>query len=438
MTSDLLSNNLKRWLLGSGAIQVSGLLATTVVGILLARGLGVEGYGRFGIALAVVTLLCVPGELGLAKLVMREVGGASVRGDEPILKGALSWATRTALVTSAAIVAVAGTVMLFRRGGGWSETDLTIVIGLPLIPLTVLTAIWTGAVMGLNNVLRGQMPLQLIRPLLFALFLAALFLFDLSADAPMAMLLNGAATAVALVMAGIWLSRLLPKAPGAARREDGRAWLASSFSLAAIDALATLQGQIGVLFLGLLATSTDAGIFRVAASAALIISLPIQLIETISSPQFARSFGAGDRQGMQHLASRSVQIGFLAFIAAAIVAIAFGKPLIELLFGAEYLPAYSPFLILCLARGTNAIFGMNAGLLMMTGRERQLAGAVALAVTANLILAGLLTPVLGPSGPAIGGLGYFVVWNLLAWREARRSVHVGTALWDSLRPLGRR
>jgi O-antigen/teichoic acid export membrane protein len=364
---------------------------------------------------------------------MREVGGASAREDHGALKAAVNWSKRTGLVTSCAILLVTAAILVLRRGTGWSETEWTILIGLPLVPLTVLTAISAAALMGLNGILSGQLPLQLIRPGLFGLSLLGLVVLHLRADPPTAMGLNLGATAIAFIMATLWLRRALPEG-AAVRAPNQRSWLLSSISMAAIDALGTLQGQIGVVFLGLLATSTDAGIFRVAASAALIVSLPITMVETVSSPQFARSFGASDQRSMQRLASRSVQIGFATFAVATIAAFLFGKPLIALLFGDAYLPAFQPFIILCLARGTNALFGMNSGLLMMTGRERKLAAALALALAANLALAAVLTPVLGANGPALGSLGYFLVWNVIAWRDAKRSMNVGTALWDSLSP----
>ena len=67
------------------------MVASFAVGVQLARLLGVEGYGYYGIALSVVTIAGIPGEMGLSRLVTREVASASAKGDLPHLFGAVRW-----------------------------------------------------------------------------------------------------------------------------------------------------------------------------------------------------------------------------------------------------------------------------------------------------------------------------------------------------------
>jgi O-antigen/teichoic acid export membrane protein len=428
----LFSTDLRRWFAGTTLIQIGGLLATTLIGVILARGLGVQGYGGYGIALAIVTILCIPGELGLAKLVMREVGSASARGDASVLRGALAWSTRTALLACAAILVLAAVVLVLLGRDGWSETELSIAIGLPLIPLTVFTAIQASALMGLNGILRAQIPVYLIRPLALALLLLALFVFSSVASPAHAMALNVLSALVAWATVSAMQFRAMKNVSRAEPRDHGRKWLVSSLSMAAIDGLRTVQGQIGILLVGIFATSADAGIFRVAASAALFVSLPVTLIETVSAPLFARLTGTRDHEGLQSLAGKGVLMGFGGVAAATLAAAICGRPLIQSLFGTEYLSAYGPFLVLCFAQLVSASFGMNASLLIMSGGERPLTRAVAAALIVNVVLAASLVPVLGATGAALGSVGYFLVWNVLASREVRRFVEIETALWHHL------
>src|SRR5687768_836127 len=85
---------------GTGAVQLAGMLVTFLVGIQLARGLGVEGYGLYGVAMAILSLASVPSEFGLPRLVIREVAGSAARRDLPALFGVIRWANKTSLLIS--------------------------------------------------------------------------------------------------------------------------------------------------------------------------------------------------------------------------------------------------------------------------------------------------------------------------------------------------
>src|SRR4051794_9861103 len=84
-----------RSLAGSSIIRIASMLASFAVGVQLARGLGVSGYGYYGLALSIITMGAIPGELGLSRLVTREVSTATVRGDDAELFAIIRWADRT-------------------------------------------------------------------------------------------------------------------------------------------------------------------------------------------------------------------------------------------------------------------------------------------------------------------------------------------------------
>ena len=87
---------LVRSVTGTAAVRLSAMVASFAVGVQLARVLGVSGYGYYGMAVAVITLAGIPGEMGLPRLVTREVAAAKARGDLAVLFGVLRWADRTA------------------------------------------------------------------------------------------------------------------------------------------------------------------------------------------------------------------------------------------------------------------------------------------------------------------------------------------------------
>ena len=120
------------------------MLATFAVGILLARGLGVHGYGQYGIAMAILTIAGVPSEIGLSRLVTRETAAASARKDWPAFFGVLHWASSTGFRISLLIMTlvIIGAVLL--AGGTSSNLGTAILWGAPVVPLTALAAVRAG------------------------------------------------------------------------------------------------------------------------------------------------------------------------------------------------------------------------------------------------------------------------------------------------------
>ena len=100
LTNGGLGPILVKALVGSAGIRSVGMAFGFLVGIQLARGLGAAGYGVYGLAMAIISLITTPTEFGLPQLVMREVASAHVRSDWSLIRGILRWSNRTVLLLS--------------------------------------------------------------------------------------------------------------------------------------------------------------------------------------------------------------------------------------------------------------------------------------------------------------------------------------------------
>lgn len=81
----------------SALIQVVNRLLALGLGVVLARGLGTEGYGIYAYAFALMTLLMVFADLGMPTLLMREVAANQASHDWPRLHGVVVGAFNTKL-----------------------------------------------------------------------------------------------------------------------------------------------------------------------------------------------------------------------------------------------------------------------------------------------------------------------------------------------------
>ena len=91
---------------GGAGVRVLGTAMTFFVGVQLARTLGPSGYGKYGMIMAVVSLLLVPAQLALPLLVVRDISVFRSRNAPGEVKGVLVWFPLYILGSSALITAL--------------------------------------------------------------------------------------------------------------------------------------------------------------------------------------------------------------------------------------------------------------------------------------------------------------------------------------------
>lgn len=418
---------LLRALAGTGAVRICAMLASFLVGIQLARGLGVQGYGYYGIALSILTIAGLPAELGLPALVTREVARSSASGDLPNVFGVLRWANGIALRIAAPVVACLIVIGIVLIATGSTVVGTALLLGSPIVPLTVAMRIRGGALGGLHRIVRGQIPDNLVRPLVFSLLLFAASAFQLSVRPPQAMALGVIAAAVGLVFALVWLRRALPKRehPSA---EGNRSWLRSTIPLALIDGMRMLQLELTTVLLGLMTIPVDVGLFRIAVVTSAVAAAPQAVINQTMMPVIARLHQQGDRGQLQTIvtwAAWAQTAGVLLLSLPLLLAPAF---LLSLVFGSGYAAASDALRLLVIGQVVGCAFGVNVVLLNMTHHERSVTRAMAIGLVLNVIFVLALGRTLGALGAAIGFVASLLCWNALTWRDSKRLLAVDTSV----------
>lgn len=427
VTSPGLGPFIIRSVAGSGAVQLAGMALTFLMGVQLARGLGVSGYGYYGIAMAVITLATVPGSLGIPQLVTREVAAARSRGDLAALFGILRWADRTCWRMSAAIAVLVGGGALFAWRTGSSTVAEAILFGAPMILLVPLGTIRGGALRGLHHVVLGQVGNTLFRPLAMSVLLFGYALAGARFGAPAAMMLNTISAVGALFLTARWLATRLPEQRPATVAVAGRGWLASSIPMALTQAVQILQLQLSVLVLGMFTTPAQVGLFRVSTSTAAVIAVPVTVVNLVVLPMFARLHAEGDRCRLQKLVTSSARLQLAGVFVLSLPLLILPGALFSLVFGKSYAAAAATIRILAVGAIFSSAFGPNAALLNMTGHERRVTRAVTIALLVNLVVIALLASKLGSAGTAFGVLAGQLCWNLLLWLDARRDLAIDTS-----------
>ena len=410
-------------------MQLLAMVGTFIVGIQLARGLGPAAYGRYGIALAILTLMMVPGGLGIPKFVTREVAAALALEDWPRLFGVIKWADRTCLLASVlmSVITVGIAAVLARHS---SHLSVAILVGIPSILLLTLANVRAGALQGMHQVVRGQIPTFLLRPFVFSFSLFLLFHLQEQSHSWDAMAAYSVTAVVSLVAGELWMRRYLPAARPTTVADDRRQWLRSSIPMGLTDGLQVLQGQLSILILGALAAPTQVGLFRIALSIYVAASVPATFLAIAVGPTIARLHSQRDER-LQKVLSRSAQVQFATVLLICLPLLAFPAAMLSFVFGRVYGASAGALVVLLIGLLINAGFGLNSQLLNMTGHEKRLTEATVAGLATNIVVTAALVPSMGGVGAAVGTSASMLVWNAIASYQAWRRLGIGTSVFAS-------
>lgn len=439
LEADGLGPLLVRAVAGAGAVQIGAMLASFLVGVQLARELGVRGYGYYGVALAIVTTAGIPGEMGLPKLVTREVAAAEAKHERGLLFAILRWARRASSVLSftVGLAIVAAAVAL----GSRLEAPLrwALVVGAPAIPFLALARVDGGAMQGLGYIVRGQVPANLLKPVAVSALLFGAYAAGVNLQPWGAMAAHTITAALAWIVAWSWLRARLPAASLVVPTGQGRRWLSSMIPLALTDGMFALQGQVSILVLAVLASPSDVGLFRIAVATAVILSAPQTIIVGVGLPLISRLHAQGQRFRLQKLLTRSAQFQLAGVLLLAAPLMIAPKMLLSAVYGPSYANAAPALQIILIGQIICAAFGPNGSLLNMTGHERRVTRALLVALVLNAGAIAVLVPRLHLVGGAAGYTISMLTWNIITWLDGRRLLGLDSSIMPAhLRAQARR
>lgn len=404
------------------------------VAVLLARSLGADGYGVYAYAFALVTLLALPAEVGFPTLLVRETARGMAAKQPGVVRGVWVWAGRSTGILSAVLVLGAIAVLMVVNDGRLDEKGATMLWAFLLVPFAALGSLRGAALRGLDRIVAGQLPEDIVRPALFLFLVGAVAVLAPPLTPPTAMAAHVGAAAVAFVV-GAWL--LVRHTPPEVRRSEPRSesktWLASSLPLALIAGLATVNSQTDILMLGIFDSSDQVGIYRIAIQVAALAAFGLNAMNIVIAPRFARLHQLDDLAALQRLVTTSAR-GILVFSLTVIAIFVFaGEWLITVVFGDVFVASYAPLLILLGGQLVSSAAGSVGYLLNMTGHERDTLRATALAAALNVALNLALIPLWGILGAAVATSVSLSARNLWQWWFVRKRLGINSLAFGAVR-----
>jgi O-antigen/teichoic acid export membrane protein len=394
--------------------------------ILLARWMGGADYGIYVYVWTWVLLLGSMMDFGISASAQKIIPEYRTAGDHALLRGFLSGSRWMTLVASTGVaLLLAGLVRLLSPWINPAEI-VPLYIGCLTLPPFVVANTQDGIARSHDWMRLGLMPQFIVRQTLIIGLTAGALALGFGLDAVAAMAASAAAVWIAMLGQMIVLNRRLAGHIGPGPKAyDFRGWLAISLPIMMVEGFYLLLSYTDVLVLQQFRPSEEVGVYFAVVKTLALVSFIHYAMSATTAHRFAEYHALGDNDRLSAYVAHAIRWTFWPSLAATIVLLAFGKPLLWL-FGAQFVSGYDIMFVAAIGLVVRAAIGPVERLLNMLGHQHICALAYALAFVMNVVLCVVLVPRFGGHGAAAAtsiSLSFETV--LLFWIVRRRlGLHV--------------
>jgi O-antigen/teichoic acid export membrane protein len=394
--------------------------------ILLARWMGGSDYGVYVYVWTWVLLLGSMMDFGISASAQKIIPEYRTRGEHALLRGFLSGSRwMTFVVSSAVSLLLAGVV---KGLSPWIDTNAVVplYIGCITLPAFVVANTQDGIARSHDWMRLGLMPQFIVRQSLIIGLTAGAFALGFHLGATIAVAASAAAVWIAMIGQMIVLNRRLSGhvEPGA-KAYDFRGWLAVSLPILLVEGFYLLLSYTDVLVLQQFRSSEEVGVYFAVIKTLALVSFIHYAMAATTAHRFAEYHATGDKARLSAYVAHAIKWTFWPSLAATIVLLALGKPLLWL-FGPQFVVGYDIMFIAAIGLVVRSAIGPVERLLNMLGHQLICALAYALSFVMNVALCIALVPRFGGHGAAAAtSIALVFETVLLFWIVRRRlGLHV--------------
>jgi O-antigen/teichoic acid export membrane protein len=394
--------------------------------ILLARWMGGADYGVYVYVWTWVLLLGSMMDFGISASAQKIIPEYRTGGEPALLRGFLSGSRWMTFVVSSVVSMLLAVVV--KTLSPWIEADavLPLYIGCITLPAFVVANTQDGIARAHDWMRLGLMPQFIVRQSLIIGFTAGMFALGFNLGATLAMLASAAAVWTAMIGQMLVLNRRLGGhiEPGA-RAYDFRGWLAISLPILMVEGFYLLLSYTDVLVLQQFRSSEEVGVYFAVVKTLALVSFIHYAMSATTAHRFAEYHALGDKARLSAYVAHAIKWTFWPSLAATILLLALGKPLLWL-FGPQFVIGYDIMFVAAIGLVVRSAIGPVERLLNMLGHQHICALAYALAFVMNVVLCVALVPRFGGHGAAAAtSVSLVFETALLFWIVRRRlGLHV--------------
>jgi O-antigen/teichoic acid export membrane protein len=414
-------------------IRVASAALIYLSQILFARWMG---SFEFGIYVYVWTWVMIVGDmadLGLASAAQRFVPLYTSSKALDRLRGFLS-RSRWIAVGSATTIAIGG-ALLVRALEPWlaSYVVLPLSIACVTLPFYSLMQMQDGIARAHNWIHLALLPPYIVRHLVMLVLVSAAYALNFATNAETAIAAVAASFALTVIGQTIVINRRLSRTvPPGPKTYEVKGWFRVSLPILMVEGFYLLLTNTDVLVLQHFRAPDDVAVYYAAAKTLTLIAFVHFAVSAAVAHRFSEYHVTGDRDRLKAILADSIRWTFWASLAATIVILALGRPLLSL-FGPRFVEGYHLMFILTAGLMARGAVGPVERLLNMLGEQRACAAVYGTAFFLNLTLCILLIPRLGVEGAAVSTSTALIVESILLFVVTRRRLGFHVFVWGRQR-----
>ena len=412
--SEIVNLSLQKIAKGTGIVFIGtiiGMLLGFVSRVIIVRFTTQTEYGIYCLAFVIISIFATISTLGLSEGSTRYIAYFRGKNEEGKVRGIISSSIKIALIASVLLAVISFFISDFISTSIFHAPELSTPLKIfsIAIPFTVLINVFIAIFRGFDRVDAKVYFHDILRNIIFILFLIAVVLFGLSfLGVIYAYLASIAVTGIAFV---IYMLKKSPLPIGwtSVTNPMTKELLFFSVPLLAVSMLLMVMSWTDTLMLGYSKTPDVVGLYNAALPLAHLLSTVIASVGFLYIPIISQLYGKNQMEELGRCYAISTEWCFMGTLPLFFIFFLFPGVVLNLLFGSRYIGAAIILQVLSLGFIFNSYFGLNYHTLITTGKSNFLMQCFLFSGAMNIALNVILIPTLGAVGAAIASASSFAV-----------------------------
>ena len=417
--SEIVNQSLQKIAKGTGIVftgTIIGMLLGFIGRVIIVRYTTQTEYGIYSLALVIISIFVTISTLGLGDGSTRYIAYFRGKKEEGKVRGVISSSIKIAIIASISLAVISFLLSDFISTSIFHTSALSTPIKIfsIAIPFTVLINVFIAIFRGFDRVDARVYFNNILRPVLYLLFLIAVVLFSLSfLGVIYAYVLSIAVTCVVFV---IYLMKKYPlsiRSGSSVTNPMTKELLIFSVPLLAVSMLWMVMSWTDTLMLGYFKTPDVVGVYNAALPLAGLLSMTLSSMNFIYIPIISQLYSKNLIKELRRSYIILTKWIFLATLPIFFILFLFPDVVLNLLFGSRYIGASVALQILALGFFLNICLGFTGNTLLILGKSKFLMWSSLISAIINILLNMALIPPMGIIGASIASALSLIVAKIL-------------------------